>query len=119
MRLTLPLRLVSEANARGHWAVRAKRVKRQRTAVGLVLNTQPRPTLPCVVTVTRIAPRALDGHDNLQASCKATIDAIAQWLGVDDRDPRVTWRYGQRRGKAKEYGVEIEAVAVTVCRECF
>jgi hypothetical protein len=26
---------------------------------------------------------------------------------VDDRDPRVEWRYGQRRGAAKAYAVEV------------
>ena len=28
-------------------------------------------------------------------------------LGIDDRDPRVTWRYGQERGGAREYAVRI------------
>jgi len=32
---------------------------------------------------------------------------VADALGIDDRDPRVDWRYAQRRGAAKEYAVEI------------
>jgi hypothetical protein len=61
--------------------------------------------LPLVVTLTRVAPsNGLDG-DNLQGSLKACRDGVADWLGVDDRDPRVTWLYEQRRGK--EWSVEV------------
>lgn len=62
VRVTLPMRTLSEANARSHW----------------------------------------------------TRDGVADALGVDDRDPRVEWVYGQRRGSAKDatlalgYGVSIE-----------
>jgi hypothetical protein len=62
--------------------------------------------LPCVVTLTRIAPRALD-DDNLRGALKATRDEVAAWLLVDDRDPRVTWTYAERRGAVREYAVEV------------
>ena len=91
------LRLDVTANSRLHWAARAKRVKRQRAVVGLMLRAVDRPTLPCVVTITRRSPGTLD-DDNAVSSAKATRDAVAQWLGVDDRDPRVTWRVEQERG---------------------
>ena len=103
---TLPLRLVSAPNVREHWATRARRVKAERGAVAWVLGNHPRPSLPVVVTLTRIAPRSLD-DDNLRGAFKAPRDQVAKWLSVDDADPRVTWAYGQRRGRAKEYGVEI------------
>jgi hypothetical protein len=102
----IPLRTVSEMNIRGHWAAKAVRVKRHRQTTHWALLTTVKPALPCTVTLTRIAPRALDG-DNLQASFKATRDGVADWLQVDDRDPRVTWRYGQRRGMSKQYAVEV------------
>ncbi len=41
------------------------------------------------------------------------VDEIAACLGLDDRDPRVTWTYEQRRGSRKDltlaagFGVEI------------
>lgn len=99
--LELPLRIESVANLREHWAVKAKRAKLHRhTACALV----PFHPLPCVVTLTRIAPRMLD-DDNLRSGLKATRDGVADRLGVDDRDPRVTWRYGQRPGKVKQYAV--------------
>lgn len=69
------------------------------------------PELPIVVTVTRVAPKALDGHDNLTGGCKATVDGIADFLRVKDDDPRVTWRYGQQLSVFRRYGVRIEIEA--------
>lgn len=99
----LPLRIESVANKREHWGKRAARTKLHRFAA---IAVQPHP-LPCVVTLVRIAPRSLDG-DNLQSGFKALRDGIAKRLGVDDADPRVEWRYGQARGKAKEYAARVE-----------
>jgi hypothetical protein len=90
------LRLDVTANSRLHWAARAKRVKRQRAIVGLMLRGLSHPSLPCVVTITRRSPGTLD-DDNAVSSAKATRDAVATWLGVDDRDPRVTWEVRQER----------------------
>jgi hypothetical protein len=39
---------------------------------------------------TRIAPGSLDVHDNLQVAFKGPIDAVAEWIGVKDNDPRLT-----------------------------
>lgn len=97
------LRLDVTANSRLHWAARAAKVKRQRAIVGLMLRAVDRPTLPCVVTITRRSPGTLD-DDNAVSSAKATRDAVAAWLAVDDRDPRVTWRVEQERGS---WGVRV------------
>jgi hypothetical protein len=102
----LPLRIESVANRREHWAVRARRTKAHRLAA-LAVPVHP---LPCVVTLIRVAPRVLDG-DNLQSGFKALRDGIADRLGVADNDPRVEWRYGQERGKAKEYAVRVRVEA--------
>lgn len=111
MKIIIPLRLGRGQNDRpGHWSKRHRQVKAERDAVGYVLNTQPRrPLLPCVVTIIRVRPmrgNMLDG-DNLVGACKSVRDEIARWLGLDDADPRVTWRYDQRRADA--WAVEIEA----------
>jgi hypothetical protein len=108
--VTIPMRLPSAANLREHWAKKAKRVADQRRTVGAYLGGGPRPTLPVEVTLTRIAPRALDG-DNLQHAFKGTRDEVARWLSVDDADPRVTWTYRQRKG-----GVGVQAVEVRLER---
>jgi hypothetical protein len=106
IRVEIPIRTISEMNGRGHWASKAKRAKLHRQAAWLCLAAKVRPCLPCIVTLTRIAPRALDG-DNLQASLKACRDGVADWIGVDDRDPRVSWCYQQHRGAPKQYSVEV------------
>lgn len=100
--IELPLRIESCANKREHWATRARRTKQHRLAALAV----PTHALPCVVTMIRVAPRKLD-DDNLQSGFKALRDGIADRLGVDDRDPRVKWVYGQTRGKAKEYAARV------------
>lgn len=64
------------------------------------------PALPATVTLTRIAPGELD-DDNLRPALKTIRDSIAQAIGIDDRDPRVTWAYGQQRGKRGVYRVRV------------
>lgn len=112
---TIPLRLQSAANLREHWAAKHRRVQKERQTVWLTLRASwgllASPwQAPVLITITRLAPRAathpLDG-DNLQAACKATRDAVAQWLNIDDGDSILTWVYAQRPGKPKEYAVEI------------
>jgi hypothetical protein len=106
IRVEIPIRTISEMNGRGHWASKARRAKLHRQAAWLCLAAKVRPPLPCIVTLTRIAPRALDG-DNLQASLKACRDGVADWLKVDDRDHRVSWCYQQHRGAPNQYAVEV------------
>ena len=71
------------------------------------------PRLPCVVTVTRVAPSGgLDPHDGLGAALKGIIDGIADALGIrNDRDSRVEWRLAQRRVAKGTYAVEVEITA--------
>lgn len=101
--IELPLRIESVANKREHWSTRSRRTKAHRMAALAV----PQHPLPCVVTLIRVAPRPLDG-DNLQSGFKALRDGIADRLGVADNDPRIEWRYGQVRGKAKEYAARVK-----------
>jgi hypothetical protein len=96
----IPLRLISAANVREHWTKRARRVKQERKAA-LLIHNHP---LPCIVTIIRHGKRLMDG-DNLQSAAKGLRDGIADRLGVDDADPRVTWKYAQE--KATYYGVTV------------
>jgi hypothetical protein len=105
--LELPLHVKNGCNLREHWAARAKRVKRERSVVGWALVLRAAPTLPCTVTLTRLAPRALDS-DNAVAGFKAVRDAIAEWMGINDNDPRVTWRYAQEKAKGYACRIAIE-----------
>lgn len=104
LHVSLPLRVVNGANAREHWSTRARRAKRERQTAYLLT---PRHPLPCVVTLTRVGKRRMD-DDGAAISCKHVRDGIADRLGVDDADPRVTWQYRQRLG---DYAVEVEIAA--------
>lgn len=101
LQVSIPIRVVNGANAREHWSVRARRAKRERQAAYLLT---PRFPLPCVVTLTRVGKRSMDG-DGATIAMKHVRDGIADRLGVDDADPRVTWEYRQRTG---DYAVEVE-----------
>lgn len=99
-------------NSRLAGILKAKERRKQRTAVANMLLCNGRgirPALPAVATLTRIAPsNGLDPHDGLPPALKGCVDGVADWLGLtNDRDPRVTWQYGQRRGRKGEYAVEI------------
>lgn len=104
----------SQGRTRGGNIARARQRKAQRGATKLMVESHMRAGgsrsiwAPALVTVTRIAPRQLDAHDGLRAALKGVVDGIADALGLaSDRDERVTWEYGQRRGKPWEYAVEI------------
>ena len=105
-RVTLPLRLASEANARGSWHAGAARARLARAQVNAALRrAEPGPLpLPVVVRITRVGPRRLD-DDNLARSAKAPRDGVADWLGCDDGDPRVSWHYAQ--ATSREYRVVV------------
>lgn len=113
LQLALPMRTRNPLNGsqgvtRGAMMGMARQRKSQRTTVYVTLlaSKVPRPELPCVVTLTRIAPRRLD-DDGLTAALKSCRDGVADWLRVDDRDERVTWEYRQARGGVREYAVII------------
>lgn len=111
----VPLRTISASNAREHWYVRAKRVKRERTAIAWSMREASAVGVPTilaaepVIRLTRVTGprgRMLDSHDNLRAALKACVDGVADWLGINDNDPRVSWYYAQRKGVA--WAVEVE-----------
>jgi hypothetical protein len=116
--ITIPLVTLSEGNrtglTRGAAIAKSKRIKQQRRIVTEYLTYDARCGPldgPLTVTLTRISPRALDPGDNLPSALKACRDAVAAFLGIDDRHPRVQWDYAQRRGAVRE-----QAIAITFTR---
>ncbi len=106
----LPLRLSTLGNAKGHWRQKAAVAKAHRSTAALVLRasrvTPPAPGRRLLVTITRIAPAALDS-DNLVGSAKHVRDGVADWLGIDDRSPLVTWVVEQEKGAPRTYGARV------------
>jgi hypothetical protein len=104
--ISIPLKTGAGLNDREHWRVKANRALREKRAIGWGLVGRRKPTIPCTCLITRVAPSNGLDTDNLAGSMKATRDAIAAWLGIDDRHANlVNYTYAQRRGK---WGVEIE-----------
>lgn len=103
----LPVKTVSTLNLREHWAQRARRAKTHRSAAFAMTSTRAAAmALPVTVTLTRFAPSNGLDDDNLRGALKSVRDGIADAFQLDDRDPRIVWRYAQQRGKP--YGVLIE-----------
>jgi hypothetical protein len=109
--LTLPLKLESRANFRGHTRSRShvKSIREQRGMTRIVLQSQAKKVqLPIRIKLTRIAPRTLDPNENLPMSFKSVVDGIADWLEVDDRSGLLC-EYGQEKADTPNtYGCRIE-----------
>lgn len=115
---TLPIRVVSEANARDHRYAKSKRTKQQRRAAAMQVKSCAPLILmaakggPITITLTRLigkGGRAYD-DDNLRSAFKAIRDGVANdALGIDDGSKRLVWEYGQER--AAEFGVRIAIAA--------
>lgn len=124
--VSFPMRLPSVANLREHWATKARRTQSQRHGVTLVLlaSNSARDLRdhgahpgdwsafdlrfgdrPLLITLTRCAPRTLD-DDNLSSAFKAVRDAVAAYLGLDDRDSRL--RFVCKQEKAKQASIRID-----------
>ncbi len=112
--ITVPVRLLSEANNTDHWTKKHKRrknIKFNITSVwnmGLIRNVK----LPVLITLTRLAPLTLD-DDNLVAAFKGARDVVADLLkpglapGRADGTSEIAFEYRQQ--KSKEYGIRIDA----------
>ncbi len=111
--IQIPVRIESmNTSRREHWTARARRAKAQRQTAGWCLRLVPRPDVPIVVKLTRVAPRMLD-DDNAIGGMKHVRDAVAEWLMVDDGDPRITWEYAQRKGEPGTYACLVEFISST------
>ncbi len=106
----IPLKTQNPLNgSHGHWAKLAKIRKSQRSVVELVT---PHHVIfgdgPLVITLTRLAPSSGLDFDGLTAALKSVRDGVADGLGFDDdSDPRLEWRYAQKRAKGYSVSVEI------------
>ena len=118
----VPVRLVSELTMREHWAPKMKRAKKQRSAAKFWTEQKVRYShmgefivggAPLKVTITRIAPGKLD-DDNLTGSAKHVRDGIADALGIDDGDPRITWVVEQAKFTGAHRGGYSCAVRIEV-----
>lgn len=104
MTVRLDLRTFGPNGSHGHWATLSRRRKRERFVAAAMCPAAP---LPARVRLTRVSAGTLD-DDNLRGALKGVRDGVADRLGVKDNDPRVTWEYGQAKGKRGEYAVLVD-----------
>lgn len=104
--ILIPVRTVAGLNHREHHMARARRVKAEREATGWGLKGQPQPSLPCSVLLTRISPAHVTPDDDTTVGAlKGCRDAVAEWLGVNDRDRHIVrYAYAHEKGP---WGVRI------------
>lgn len=104
-----PIKIVSEANNREHWAVKMKRKQAQQIEMdyywkqafkGLKVD------LPVVVHFTRLGFKKLD-DDNLRHGHKGVRDHIAKLIGIDDGSDKIEFQYDQESGHRK-YGLRVK-----------
>lgn len=104
--IELPIKTVSESNMREHHMAKARRVKMQRMTAFLLTHKACNEKhlgvmwwmakyKSLTITLTRIAGKFLNPHDNLPRSFKAIVDGIADGLGTNDEDEGLTWKYAQ------------------------
>jgi hypothetical protein len=112
LRLTLPVRTVSEANARGKWQQINRKAQQRKIVRAWLGKGRPYhnrlPSPPALVRLVRIGPKPLDEGDNLPSALKAVRDEVAAAYGLGDgADAPLEWDYQQRPG-SREYAVEIQ-----------
>jgi len=88
IRATPILKVLADIHVRGgtrdgSWGQKKIRVWRERQAVFDALKGHQPPSMPVDVVITRIA-RQLQDADNCLSGLKHPIDALCEWLGVDD-----------------------------------
>jgi hypothetical protein len=81
--------------------LRRRRRNAEAKATWDALRGRDQPPLPLRVRMVRCAPGVLD-DDNLAGAFKAPRDAVADWLGTDDKPGSgVAWEYAQEKHREK------------------
>ena len=118
IRVQIPTAEFISANARLHWAEKARRTRtiRQRAMLAArAARVDPAP-IPCLVTVTITRPRGgrLRDAENASPTCKAAIDGLrdAGILAEDDRSHVVAVipRIAPRNGEGPHYALDIDFI---------
>lgn len=113
MRVSIAYKLALVANSRrgrgGHAASKRAAHERRLGLLAITASAEPAPSLPVVVTLTRVGKGSPD-WDNVVGAMKHIRDGVADGLGVRDNDSRIEWRYETRKGAfAVEIAVEARA----------
>ena len=101
---TIPIRVMSEANQRDHWAKRFRRKQQQQEltrihagAVGLAIQPGERLRIALCAVLSQLMD-----SDNLAGAFKHVRDTLAALIGLDDGSDRLEWVYTQRKKELEE-----------------
>lgn len=112
IRLSLPVRVVSELNLREHWTAKHKRKKAQQAEVWAAWPRRQKVTLPCTVKFTRYGQNLLD-PDAVAPSFKHIQDEVCRLLGVDDGNTAlISFQYDQVALHKRTFSIDIEVQSV-------
>lgn len=115
MRVTVAYKLEIVSNKRsgkgGFAGSRRAAHERRMAMLAVSASEEPPPSLPVVVTLTRVGPGWPD-WSNVVGAFKHIQDGVADALGLrNDEDPRITWKYERRREKTFAVEIAVEARA--------
>lgn len=112
--IKIPYRLQNVSNIYEHHFNRAKRVKKEREFLSILVKPQIHALkLPVSILLVRVAPRPLDKDDNLRGAFKSVKDILASFFlpelkpGQADDLPCFEWHYAQQKGATKEYAIRV------------
>jgi hypothetical protein len=115
LQFEMRLETVTGMNVRECKYGRARRVKAERATTdghlamqGLARRNEIRASLPLLISLTRMSPKAkwlpdkrifeACDDDAVPPALKGVRDEIAKWLGMDDGDQRLFFKYAQEKG---------------------
>ena len=112
------IKMANELNASGwSWRLRSARRADQRRRTHKALAPYQPPVLPLTVEIRRLGWNMQD-RTALAGSAKSVTDQIAEWLGVDDNDPRITWTFSQEIRRERETVVTRKGPATQCASRC-
>ena len=116
LHVTVPASLFISANARLHWAEKARRTRTIRALAMLEARERDPAPIPCLVDVTIHRPKGgtLRDAENAAPTVKACLDGLrdAQVLAEDDRKHvvAITYRIAPKNRADDRYGIEINFI---------
>ena len=108
-----PIHVTNVANDHCHHYAKYLKNKKKKKEVAFILRDMPEIKLPCVVHLTRIAPRRFD-PDNLVSAFKYIFDTVCEQIkpglapGRADEGSDIVAKYYQEKSGPREYGLKIE-----------
>ncbi len=116
---TLHIRVRAKGNNRRGWRALWNEAMRQREMArdALAYNNEVPDCEEYTIHLIRRSFGKMD-DDNLRDCLKAVRDGVADWLGIDDGDPRLNFVYSQEKVERGRHEVVIRIYDTRRCETC-